>query len=195
MKCLIMIDLAILAGLDSKLPVVEDGYYLQEMGIDIWRLRDIKPRRILVLLEELKNDTVSAERQSLLLENILLSTNIPRANFDVIYDGYELKKRAPGFDRYATIIIMGQNMPDNIVCTNSSLSKPAAESKLRGDSERRTEVYTQVHEDSITKSTKQFASAVGLEKRSNVLILPHLSQLFANVEAKKRVYLALRTLG
>ena len=46
------------------------------------------------------------------------------------------------------------------------LSKLSAESKLRGDSERRTGVYTQVHEDSSTESTKQVASADGFGKRS-----------------------------
>ena len=38
---------------------------------------------------------------------------------------------------------------------------------MRGDSERRTGVYTQVHEDSSTESTKQVASADGFGKRSN----------------------------
>ncbi len=51
------------------------------------------------------------------------------------------------------------------------LSKPAAESKLQGGSERRTGVYTQVYEDSSTESTKQFASAVGFGKMSILIIL------------------------
>ena len=38
---------------------------------------------------------------------------------------------------------------------------------MRGDSERRTGVYTQVYEDSSTESTKQVASADGFGKRSN----------------------------
>ena len=46
------------------------------------------------------------------------------------------------------------------------LSKLAAEDELRGDTERRTGVYTQVHEDSSTVSTKQVASAVESGKRS-----------------------------
>ena len=50
------------------------------------------------------------------------------------------------------------------------LSKLSAESKLRGDSERRTGVYTQVHEDSSTESTKQVASADGFGKRSIVFL-------------------------
>ena len=45
-------------------------------------------------------------------------------------------------------------------------SKPSAESKLRGDSERRTGVDKQVHEDSSTESTKQVASVDGFGKRS-----------------------------
>ena len=55
----------------------------------------------------------------------------------------------------------------NSAMVNSSLSKPAAENKLRGDSERRTGVDTQVHEDSSTESTKQIASAAGFGMRSN----------------------------
>ena len=50
---------------------------------------------------------------------------------------------------------------------NRPLSKLSAESKLRGDSEHRTGVYTQVHEDSSTESTKQVASADGFGMRSN----------------------------
>ncbi len=50
---------------------------------------------------------------------------------------------------------------------NRLLSKLAAESKVRGDSKRKTGVYTQVHEDSSTESTKQFASAVEFRKKSN----------------------------
>ena len=51
---------------------------------------------------------------------------------------------------------------------NRPLSKPSAESKLRGDSERRTGVYTQVHEDSSTAATKQDTLAVKFPKKSNV---------------------------
>ena len=50
---------------------------------------------------------------------------------------------------------------------NRPLSKPSCRGKLRGDSDRRTGVYTQVHEDSSTESTKQVASAAGFGKRSN----------------------------
>lgn len=142
-----MIDLASLVGFaNSKLPIAEDGYYLQAMGIDIWRLRDIKPRQILVVLGDFKNAGVSAKSQSLLLENILLSTNIPRTNFDVVYDWSELEKDLPSFNKYAAVISMGQNIPVKMPCTN-------------------------------------------------ILTLPHLSQLLADVEAKKQVYLAMRTLG
>ena len=54
---------------------------------------------------------------------------------------------------------------------NRPLSKPAVESKLRGDSERRTGVSTQVHEDSSTESRKQVASADGFGKRSNINLI------------------------
>ena len=50
---------------------------------------------------------------------------------------------------------------------NGPLSKPSCRGKLRGDSEHRTEVSTQVHEDSSTESTQQVASAAGVGKRSN----------------------------
>ena len=50
---------------------------------------------------------------------------------------------------------------------NRLLSKLAAESEVRGDEARRTAVYTSVHEDSSTESTKQFTSAVEFRKKSN----------------------------
>ena len=50
---------------------------------------------------------------------------------------------------------------------NRLLSKLAAEDEVRGDTEQRTGVYTPVHEDSSTVSTKQFASAVEFGKKSN----------------------------
>src|SRR3990167_8621999 len=46
------------------------------------------------------------------------------------------------------------------------LSKLAAESGVRGDEAHRTAVYTSVHEDSSTESTKQFTSAVEFRKKS-----------------------------
>jgi RPE1 domain-containing protein len=46
------------------------------------------------------------------------------------------------------------------------LSKLATSSKVRGDGERKTAVYTQVHEDLSTTSTKQFADVVEFGKRS-----------------------------
>ena len=62
-----------------------------------------------------------------------------------------------------------KSIPATTTQTNNNrpLSKPAAESKLQGDSERRTGVDTQVHEDLSTESTKQVASAAGFGKRSN----------------------------
>ncbi|CAM2741380.1 peptidase, M23 family [Legionella steigerwaltii] len=51
------------------------------------------------------------------------------------------------------------------------LSKLAEEREVRGDVERRTKVYTQVHEDLSTASTKQFISSVAFGKRSTGLIL------------------------
>ncbi|HHF7350185.1 TPA: hypothetical protein ACPSKZ_000025 [Legionella anisa] len=41
---------------------------------------------------------------------------------------------------------------------------------MRGDAEHRTGVYTPVHEDSSTASTKQFTSSVEFEKRSIIVI-------------------------
>lgn len=48
------------------------------------------------------------------------------------------------------------------------LRKLAAGSEVRGDADRRTGVYTPIHEDSITAATKQFASTVEFGKRSIV---------------------------
>lgn len=58
------------------------------------------------------------------------------------------------------------NHPVPTLLLNRPLSKLAVEDEVRGDTERRTGVYTQVHEDSSTVSTKQFASAVEFRKRS-----------------------------
>ena len=46
------------------------------------------------------------------------------------------------------------------------LSKLAVASKVLGDAERRTAVYTLVHEDLSTASTKQFADTVEFGKKS-----------------------------
>ncbi|OGV37943.1 MAG: hypothetical protein A3E88_03350 [Legionellales bacterium RIFCSPHIGHO2_12_FULL_35_11] len=53
-----------------------------------------------------------------------------------------------------------------MIIDNRLLSKLAAESEVRGDEARRTAVYTSVHEDSSTESTKQFTSAVEFRKKS-----------------------------
>nr|WP_277619269.1 palindromic element RPE1 domain-containing protein [Legionella norrlandica] len=50
---------------------------------------------------------------------------------------------------------------------NRLLSKLAAMREVRGETERRTAVYTLVHEDSSTVSTKQFSMAVEFRKKSN----------------------------
>ena len=50
---------------------------------------------------------------------------------------------------------------------NRPLSKLGAVREVRGETERRTGVYTLVHEDSSTVSTKQFSRTVEFQKRSN----------------------------
>ena len=50
---------------------------------------------------------------------------------------------------------------------NRPLSKLAAVREVRGKTERRTGLYTLVHEDSSTVKTKQFSSVVDFRKRSN----------------------------
>ncbi|KTD72524.1 chemotaxis protein CheW [Legionella tucsonensis] len=54
-----------------------------------------------------------------------------------------------------------------LLCSDRPLSKLAEECEVRGDAERRTGVYTEVHEDSSTASTKQLTSSVEFGKRSN----------------------------
>ena len=73
----------------------------------------------------------------------------------------------PVYKEEASIKPFLQRMEKVMQNINRPLSEPSAESKLRGDSERRTGVDTQVHEDSNTESTKQVASADGFGKRSN----------------------------
>ena len=62
--------------------------------------------------------------------------------------------------------INGKTHDDNSA-DNRLLSKLAAESEARGDEARRIAVYTSVHEDSSTESTKKFTSAVEFRKKSN----------------------------
>ena len=78
-------------------------------------------------------------------------------------------------DLYTTIEIITKNepwrfkfIPRNFINHNSRLlSKLAAESEVQGDEARGTAVYTSVHEDSSTESTKQFTSAVEFRKKSS----------------------------
>ncbi len=60
------------------------------------------------------------------------------------------------------LMVLGDNRP---------LSKLALEDEVRGETARRAGVYTQVHEDSSTGSTKQFASKVEFRMRSNAIML------------------------
>ena len=48
---------------------------------------------------------------------------------------------------------------------NKLLSKLAPTRKVEGDSERRTGVYTDVHEDSSTESTNKFSVGVEFQKK------------------------------
>lgn len=49
------------------------------------------------------------------------------------------------------------------------LQKLATSSKVQGDGERKTAVYTQVHEDLSTASTKEFTDVVEFPKRSTLI--------------------------
>ena len=51
------------------------------------------------------------------------------------------------------------------------LREPAPASRVRGATERRTAVYSEVHEDSSTGSTKQSTAGVGFPKKSIVYAL------------------------
>lgn len=59
-------------------------------------------------------------------------------------------------------------MLGNKISPNRLLRKLAAKSDLGGETEHGTAVYTQVHGDSSTVSTKQIASAIEFLKRSNI---------------------------
>ena len=88
------------------------------------------------------------------------------------YRRYNIKDIQKGDDYAALYNALTRRFSGSI----RPLSKPSCRGKLRGDSERRTRVYTQVHEDSSTESTKQVASADGFGIRSikelpNVLII------------------------
>lgn len=68
------------------------------------------------------------------------------------------------------VIMEGVELTSNESAKNNNrpLSKLAEESEVRGDAQRTTGVYTQVHEDSSTASTKQFTSSVEFGRRSTL---------------------------
>ena len=71
------------------------------------------------------------------------------------------KKGNPRLDAFG-IVLKGLGFK----LTIRPLRKLADESVLQGEAERRTGVYTSVHEDSSTASTQQDASSVEFPKRS-----------------------------
>lgn len=108
MGCLIMHDLAFLAGLqNSKLPTANNAFYLQEMGVDVWKLRNTKPQQILVLVNS-DDSHEFASSSKLLLENILRSTNIPRSKFDVFYNQKEFIKDVGSLRKYIAFVTIGE---------------------------------------------------------------------------------------
>ncbi|KTC79099.1 hypothetical protein Lche_1119 [Legionella cherrii] len=68
------------------------------------------------------------------------------------------------------VIMEGVELTSNESAKNNNrpLSKLAEGSEVRGDAERRTGVYTRVHEDSSTALTKQFTSSVDFGRRSTL---------------------------
>ncbi len=86
-------------------------YYLQQMGINIWQMRDIKPkRRILILVSSnYKQQKISKSAKNL-LENMLASTAINRADFEVVFVDSATDIENIGFQKYTVVMLMGEDL-------------------------------------------------------------------------------------
>lgn len=101
-------------------------YYLQQMGIDVWKLRNLK-KKILVLIFPFAKQLELARNAQNLLENILTSTRIKRADFELMFVkeapsldakfvenfDYFFKNNRIDLQQYNAVILMGENLEIN----------------------------------------------------------------------------------
>lgn len=101
-----MSDLAVLAGLGNE-SSFSGSYHLQEMGIDVWKLRKIEAFKVLVVIINHENTATLPRLESRLLNNMLASTNLDKDLFDIMqitdlaaFTGKNLRK-------YAAVVTFG----------------------------------------------------------------------------------------
>lgn len=82
-------------------------YYLQELGIDIWQLREIK-KKIMVLIANLTEDQSLSLLAKNLLENILTSTQVERKDFELIFVNDSNVIDNIDLNAYKAIVLMGE---------------------------------------------------------------------------------------
>ena len=84
------------------------SYYLQQMGIDIWKIRDIKSKEKILVMVSSEDLSVPARR---LLDNMLLSTQFKRKDFEILYvnPSTEIDKIELGI--YKALIVVGEDIP------------------------------------------------------------------------------------
>lgn len=83
-------------------------YYLQTMGIDVWKLRAIKSKILVLIFPDDKQNELSLKAQNL-LENMLCSTRIKRSNFELIFVSELKNLEKIEFKCYKAIILMGDS--------------------------------------------------------------------------------------
>ncbi len=101
-----------------------------------------------------KNKDYEENKEDLLELYLELQTNEPGT------------KRAQKVSEYIQAHFPEETKSYSKTCIDRPLSKLAAERDLQGETEHQIAVYTSVHEDSSTISTKQITSAVKFQKKS-----------------------------
>jgi hypothetical protein len=87
-------------------------YYLQEMGVDVWKLREINSK-ILVLIFPHDNQYELASKAQNLLENILFSTGIKRIDFELVYIREYKNLEKINLKFYKAIITIGDSLQND----------------------------------------------------------------------------------
>lgn len=101
-----MSDLAVLAGFSNE-QSFSASYHLQEMGIDVWKLRKIVASKVLVLIFNHVEVEDLPTIESLLLNNMLASTRLDKDIFDIeqVTDMEALTSK--DLRKYAAVVTFG----------------------------------------------------------------------------------------
>ncbi len=84
-------------------------YYLQQMGIDVWTMRDIK-RKVLILIASDDSHQELSESARNLLENMLASTSIKRVDFELLYVNASFDIKNIDLKLYKLLLVMGEDI-------------------------------------------------------------------------------------